>query len=447
VTDPRRQLPSIDALLAGPGVAALLAEHPRALVVKAARAAVDAARLSGGAAPAEGWDAAVRAAVVRLAEPSLAPVINATGVVLHTNLGRAPLAAAAIAAITRVAVGYAALEYDLGRGTRGSRHAHCRDLLVELTRASDALVVNNAAGALLLALSALARGGEAVVSRGELVEIGGSFRIPDIMARSGAKLIEVGTTNRTHPQDYDRALTAGSRVLLKVHRSNFQVTGFTADVAVVELAEMAHARGIACVYDLGSGLLMNLAEWGLSGEPTVPEAVAAGADLVVFSGDKLLGGPQAGILVGTEQAIAACRADPIARAVRADKLTLAALEATLALYRDHATARREVPVLRMLTEDPESVRARAEAILKGAEMRGDAQLVQGDSEVGGGSFPGAKLQTWLVGIKHPAPDTYLAQLRSFDPPIIARVAGSRVLLDARTIFPEQLETVIAALRG
>ena len=442
MNDPRRNLPSVDSLLAGPGVAALLATHPRALVLKAARAAVDAARLSGGSAPSEGWDEAIRVAVRRLAEPSLAPVINATGVVLHTNLGRAPLAAAAIAAMTRVASGYAALEYDLGRGTRGSRHAHCRDLLVELTRASDALVVNNAAGALLLALSAVAGGGEAVVSRGELVEIGGSFRIPDIMARSGAKLVEVGTTNRTHPQDYDRALTPDSKILLKVHRSNFQVTGFTADVAVVELAEMAHARGLACVYDLGSGLLLDLSEWGLSGEPTVPEGVAAGADLVVFSGDKLLGGPQAGILVGTEQAIAACRADPIARAVRADKLTLAALEATLALYRDHVTARREVPVLRMLTEDLESVKRRATALLQG--VGGTGELIEGDSEVGGGSFPGAKLKTWLVGL----PEERLAErLRSFDPPIIARVAGSRVLLDARTIFPKQVETVIAALRG
>ena len=436
MTDPRRQLPSIDALLAGPGVAPLLAEHPRALVVKAARAAVDQARVTGGTAPPEGWDEAVRAAVRRLAVPSLAPVINATGVVLHTNLGRAPLAQAAIAAITRVAQGYSALEYDLGRGTRGSRHTHCRDLLVELTGAADALVVNNAAGALLLALSALARAGDAVVSRGELVEIGGSFRIPDIMARSGAKLVEVGTTNRTHPQDYDRALTADSRVLLKVHRSNFQVTGFTADVAVVELAEMAHARRLACVYDLGSGLLLNLSAWGLSGEPTVPEGVAAGADLVVFSGDKLLGGPQAGILVGTEPAIAACRADPIARAVRADKLTLAGLEATLALFRDRETAIREIPVLRMLTENEESIRARAERL--------GGQLIEGDSEVGGGSFPGAKLRTWLAGF----PDESLAErLRANDPPIIARVAGSRVLLDARTIFPEQVETVIAALRG
>jgi L-seryl-tRNA(Ser) seleniumtransferase len=450
MSDPRRGLPSVETLLAGPGVGALLAEHSRALVVKAARAAVEAARTNGGVAPAEGWDEAVRAAVARLAERSLAPVINATGVVLHTNLGRAPLADAAIAALTQVARGYSALEYDLGRGARGSRHAHCRDLLVELTGAADALVVNNTAGALLLALSALAgggRGGGAVVSRGELVEIGGSFRIPDIMARSGAKLVEVGTTNRTHPSDYERALTNESKVLLKVHRSNFQVTGFTADVAVVELAEMAHARGLACVYDLGSGLLINLSDYGLSGEPTVPEGVAAGADLVVFSGDKLLGGPQAGILVGSEAAIAACRADPIARAVRADKLTLAALEATLALYRDEEAARQRIPVLRMLTEPLALVKERAEAIVTGSQLGETAQLVEGDSEVGGGSFPGAKLKTWLVGIRHPAPDAYLAQLRSLEPPIIARVAGSRVLLDARTIFPGQVETVIAALKA
>jgi len=435
-TDPRRQLPSIDALLAGPGVAELLAVHPRSLVVNAVRAVVDAARTNGGAAPPEGWDAAVRAAALRLATPSLAPVINATGVVLHTNLGRAPLAEAAIAAITRVARGYAALEYDLGRGTRGSRHAHCRDLLVELTGAADAMVVNNAAGAVLLALSALARGGDAIVSRGELVEIGGSFRIPDIMARSGAKLVEVGTTNRTHPHDYERALLSDSRVLLKVHRSNFQVTGFTTDVAVVELAELAHSRGIACVYDLGSGLMINLSDWGLSGEPTVPEAVAAGADLVIFSGDKLLGGPQAGILVGSETAITSCRADPIARAVRADKLTLAGLEATLGLYRDKDAAIHAIPILNMLTENEESIRERASRL--------GGELIEGDSEVGGGAFPGAKLRTWLAGF----PDEALAKrLRANDPPIIARVAGGRVLLDARTILPEQVEIVIAALRG
>ncbi|MEX2155964.1 MAG: L-seryl-tRNA(Sec) selenium transferase [Gemmatimonadales bacterium] len=434
MTDPRRHLPAVDALLAEPGVATLLAEHPRALVLKAVREAVDRARVSGGTAPAEGWDAAVRAAVARLVVPSLAPVINATGVVLHTNLGRAPLAPAAIAALTRVAEGYAALEYDLGRGTRGSRHAHCRDLLVELTGATDALVVNNAAGAVLLALSALARGGEAIVSRGELVEIGGSFRIPDIMARSGAQLVEVGTTNRTHKKDYEAALSDASRVLLKVHRSNFEVRGFTADVPVAELAELAHARGVACLYDLGSGLLLDLGKWGLSGEPTVREAVASGADVVAFSGDKLLGGPQAGILVGSEAAIAACRADPFARTVRADKLTLAALEATLALYRDPEVARQEIPVLRMLTEDLESIKRRAERL--------GGQLVEGESEVGGGSFPGATLKTWLVSL----PDESAAsRLRANDPPIIARVAGGRTLLDARTIFPDQIQTVRAAL--
>jgi L-seryl-tRNA(Ser) seleniumtransferase len=441
MTDPRRRLPAVDALLEDPGIAPLLAAHPRALVVRAVRETVDAARASGGAAPAEGWHAAVRMAVARLAAPSLAPVINATGVVLHTNLGRAPLAAAAIAALTRVAGGYSALEYDLGRGARGSRHAHCRDLLVELTGAPDALVVNNAAGAVLLALSALARGGGAIVSRGELVEIGGSFRIPDIMARSGAQLVEVGTTNRTHRKDYEAALNSGSRLLLKVHRSNFQLSGFTADVPAAELAELAHARGVAFLYDVGSGLLLDLTPWGLTDEPTVLDALANNTDVVTFSGDKLLGGPQAGILLGSAAAIAACRADPIARAVRADKLTLAALEATLALYRDPETARREIPVLRMLTEDLESIKRRAE------RLGGD--LCEGESEVGGGSFPGggAKLKTWLVAVRNSEPDALVARLRAGDPPIIARIADGRVVLDARTILPDQVDAVARALHG
>src|SRR5437899_1559635 len=447
MTDPRRQLPSIDALLAGPGVARLLAEHPRGLVVKAARETVDAARVNGGATPPDGWDAAVEAAVARLAVPSLAPVINATGVVLHTNLGRAPLAGAAIAALTSVARGYAALEYDLGRGTRGSRHAHCRDLLVELTGAADALVVNNAAGAVLLALSALARDGEAVVSRGELVEIGGSFRIPDIMARSGARLVEVGTTNRTHLRDYAAAVTHQTRVLLKVHRSNFQVTGFTADVPAAELAQLARASGAASLYDLGSGLLLDLSPWGLAGEPTVHEALASQVDLVAFSGDKLLGGPQAGILLGSAAAIQACRKDPLARAVRSDKFTVEALEATLALYRDPEAARREIPVLRMLTEDVADIRRRGEALQRGIGQ--DMDLVVGESEVGGGSFPGAKLKTWLVALTADklTADSVAGRLRGGSPPIIARIADDRVVLDPRTIFPEQIELVARAVRA
>ncbi len=302
--------------------------------------------------------------------------------------------------------------------------------------------MNNAAGAVLLALSALARGGAAIVSRGELVEIGGAFRIPDIMARSGVTLVEVGTTNRTHPHDYERALTPESKILLKVHRSNFQVSGFTAEVPAAQLAALAHARKVPFLYDLGSGLLLDLAPWGLTGEPTIAAAVASGADLITFSGDKLLGGPQAGILLGSEAAIAACRADPIARAVRADKLTLAALEATLALYRDPETARREIPVLRMLTEDLEGVKRRGEALLKGVR---NAELVQGESEVGGGSFPGAKLPTWLVAIRHPAPDTLAGRLRGAEPPVIARIVADRVVLDPRTILPDQIDATARAI--
>jgi len=447
MTDPRRRLPAVEALLAEPDIAALVAAHPRSVVVRAVRETIEGARTTGGAAPAEGWGAAVLARVHRLAAPSLEPVINATGVVLHTNLGRAPLAGPAIAAMARIAGSYSNLEYDVTRGTRGSRHGLCRDLLVELTGAPDALVVNNAAGALLVALSALARDGAAIVSRGELVEIGGAFRIPDIMARSGAKLVEVGTTNRTHRKDYEAALTPDARLLLKVHRSNFQVTGFTTEVPATELAELARAQGVASLYDLGSGLLLDLAPWGLSGEPGVREGLASGVDAVVFSGDKLLGGPQAGILLGARAAIDACRKDPLARAVRSDKFTLAALEATLALYRDPERARTEIPVLKMLTEDVTQIRRRAEALQKNVGKMAD--LIEGESEVGGGSFPGAKLPTWLVRLtpRHLTPDTLSARLRDGEPPIIPRIAGDHVLLDPRTIFPEQLETVAGAVRA
>ena len=440
MTDPRRRLPSVDTLLVQPAIAALVGPHPRSLVVRAVRDALDQARGAGGAEPDEGWSTAVAGRLARAAAPSFVPVINATGVVLHTNLGRAPLAGPAIEAMCRAAEGYSTLEYDIGRGARGSRHRHCRDLLVELTGAEDAIVVNNAAGGVLLALAALARegGGEAIVSRGELVEIGGSFRIPDVMARSGARLVEVGTTNRTHLKDYEQALTHQTRVLLKVHRSNFQLSGFTADVEVAELAQLARAGGAASVYDVGSGLLLDLTPWGLAGEPTVPAAVASGVDLVICSGDKLLGGPQAGILVGRAAAIAACRQDPLARAVRSDKFTLAALEATLALYRDPERARREIPVLRMLTEDVDNIRRRGEALREG--VGGEALLIEGDSEVGGGSFPGTTLKTWLVALApdHLTADVLAERLRRGDPPVIARIHDGRVVLDPRTIFPDQV---------
>jgi L-seryl-tRNA(Ser) seleniumtransferase len=439
----------VDALLGAPDVAPLLDAHPRPLVVRALRAALAAARAAGGDAPGQGWGAAAARHLASTTAPSLVPVVNATGVVLHTNLGRAPLAARAVAAIQGAATGYTALEYDLGRGVRGSRNLHGRDLLVELTGAEDALVVNNAAAALLLALSALARDGEAVVSRGELVEIGGAFRIPDILARSGAALVEVGTTNRTHADDYRQAIRPATRLLLKVHRSNFQVTGFTAEVPASGVAELARAAGVASLYDVGSGLLLDLTPWGLGGEPLVRDAVAAGGDLVVFSGDKLLGGPQAGILVGRAAAIAACRADPVARAVRADKLTLAALEATLALYRDPDTARREIPVLRMLTLDSSALRAQAERLCDALPPAAAARLTDGTTEVGGGSFPGVTLPAVLVVLRPaaPGPDELLRRLRDAPTSVIARIADGNVVLDPRTLLPGDADHVVRAVAG
>ena len=453
MSDPRRRLPGIDALLTEPAIAALLAAHPRSLVLRAARDAVEAARSNGGAPPAEGWPTAIAGRVARYARPSLVPVINATGVVLHTNLGRAPLAPAALEALQRAGAGYTTLEYDLARGERGSRHRLCRDLLVELTGAEDAMVVNNAAAALLLALSALARGGAAIVSRGELVEIGGQFRIPDVLARSGATLVEVGTTNRTHREDYVKAIGPDTRLLLKVHRSNFQITGFTTEVAAPEIAEIARARGLTTLYDLGSGLMIDLSRWGLSGEPSVPAALATGVDAVVFSGDKLLGGPQAGILLGTKAVVAACRSDPVARAVRADKFTLAALEATLALYRDPEVARREIPTLQMLTASPEDLKRRAETLARALPDAARAEVREGASEVGGGSFPGAVLPTWLVrlDVEHPTANLVAERLRSADPPVIARIERDRVVLDPRTVAVSDegalVRAVTAALDG
>lgn len=446
MTDARRQLPAVDTLLGDPGVAHLLAAHPRSVVVRAVRDTLDAARGRGGAPPSEGWAAAVGTRAASIALGSLEPVVNATGVVLHTNLGRAVLADAAIQALQRAAGQYSALEYDLGRGARGSRYEHCRALLAELTGAEDGLVVNNAAAGLVLALTALARNGEAIVSRGELIEIGGAFRIPDILERSGAHLVEVGTTNRTHYTDYVRAISPATRVLLKVHRSNFQVVGFTTEVSPAELAALARDRGLASLYDLGSGLLLDLTPWGLVGEPTLGTAVASGVDLVVCSGDKLLGGPQAGIMVGKRAAIEACRNDPLARAVRPDKLTLAALEATLALYRDAGVARRAIPVLRMLTASADDLRATATE-LAALLPRGMADVIPGQSEIGGGSFPGTTLATWLVRVQpgRLTADGLCEKLRTGSPALVARIADGHVVLDVRTLLPGQIPPAAAAM--
>ncbi|MGH7591901.1 MAG: L-seryl-tRNA(Sec) selenium transferase, partial [Gemmatimonadales bacterium] len=350
MTDPRRELPSVGKLLEEPRIGALLDAAPRSAVVAAIRDVLTGARKRAGAP--DDWAAAVRERLLERAEPSLNPVLNATGVVLHTNLGRAPLAESAQAAVAAIAGGYSTLEFDLHAGIRGHRADHSRALLAELTGAEDALVVNNAAGALVLALQALSRGREVIISRGELIEIGGSFRIPEILETSGATLREIGTTNRTHLQDYEAALGTSTGAILIVHRSNFAQRGFVASPAPSDVAALATTRGIPCIYDVGSGLLADLSDRGLTSEPRVVDGVASGAGLVIFSGDKLLGGPQAGCLVGSGDLIRRCREHPLARALRADKLTLAALDATLRLYQDPDRARREIPVLAMLTIEP-----------------------------------------------------------------------------------------------
>ncbi len=446
MTDPRRELPAVERLLGEPSLTELLARVGRPAVLAAARAVLARARASGSP-PADGWPAAVDREVAASVRPALPTVLNATGVVIHTNLGRAPLAGEAVAAMVEAARGYAALEYDLEGAGRGERGAGVRRLLAELAGAEDALVVNNAAGALVLALNTLAAGREVLLSRGELVEIGGSFRIPEILERSGARLCEVGTTNRTHLADYARAIGPDTAAILTVHRSNFRQSGFVATPPPAELAALARERGLPYVHDVGSGLLLDLAPWELAGEPRVPEAVADGAGLVIFSGDKLLGGPQAGCLAGAAALVAACGANPLARALRAGKLTLAALDATLALYRDPAAAVARIPVLAMLTTAPGALAARAERIAGQAPAAFRPRVVPGASVVGGGAFPDAVLPTSLVSLDPGAEgaESLAARMRAATPPLVARVADGRVLLDPRTLPDDAVPAVVAAL--
>jgi len=430
------RLPSVERL------ASRLPE-PHRLAVVAAREAIEAAReavLGGAPTPKEEElerDAGRRLA--RLAQPSLRRVVNATGVVLHTNLGRAPLAPAAVAQVTAVAAGYGNLEYDLERGTRGTRGAHVEGLLRELGGAEAALAVNNNAAAVMLALAALAGDGEVLVSRGELVEIGGSFRIPDILAHSGATLVEVGTTNRTRLEDYAGAIGERTTAILRVHRSNFQIVGFTEQPRVDELAALARERGIAMVDDLGSGALGEVHD-----EPTVRAAVATGADLVCCSGDKLLGGPQAGILFGRAEAVERCRRHPLARAMRLDKLQLAALEATLRLHRDEGPG--AVPALAMIEASEEELRQRAEAMA--TAIGGAAEVGRESGAPGGGSLADVALEgsVCLVDPGEVGADAFLARLRENDPPVIARIVRRRVVLDPRTMDDEEAAQAAAAAR-
>jgi L-seryl-tRNA(Ser) seleniumtransferase len=448
MTDHRRALPSVDRLLQEPGVRALCDLAPRNVVAGAVRDAIARARTRRAGIP-DDWTAEVADLVRQRLRPSLAPVLNATGIVLHTNLGRAPLAAAAVTALAAVASGYSTLEYDLATGTRGSRSDHGRTLLARLSGAEEALVVNNAAGALVLALNATAAGREVLISRGELIEIGGSFRIPDILEKSGARLREVGTTNRTHLADYRAALGPETGAILTVHRSNFEQRGFVTTPAPADLAMLARETGVPYLHDIGSGLLTDLSAWGLTTEPRVSDAVTAGADLVLFSGDKLLGGPQAGCIVGARTLVERCRANPLARALRADKLTLAALEATLALHEDPATAQREIPVLRMLTADAATLLARAQRLVTAIPMRYAPSLAPGTSAVGGGAFPGAVLPTTLVSLDagEIGANGLALRLRLGAPPVIARVERDRVALDPRTLSDDDVPVVVAALMG
>ena len=450
-----RALPSVDALTRE------LAERPevagisRPRLTATVRSVLDAERrrVAGGQAASDRATLASRVLdTLRPGAFSLRPVINATGVVLHTNLGRALLSPLARERLGVVAEAYSNLEMDLTSKERGSRYSHVEELLCRLTGAEEALVVNNNAAAVLLALETLARGREVVVSRGELIEIGGEFRIPDIMARSGAILAEVGTTNRTHLKDYVAAIGPATALLLKVHTSNYRVVGFTAEVSSRELTELGHARSLPVMEDLGSGSLIDLRPYGFPHEPTVPEVVAAGVDVVSFSGDKLLGGPQAGILVGKGEIISRLKKNPLNRALRIDKFTIAALEATLAAY-EAGTALRTIPTLRLLTDPLAAIRARARRLLTAltgdVRVRLDARVVDSQSQVGGGALPTVELPTAAVAVgseAHPARVLDEA-LRRGEPAVLGRIVDDRLLLDCRTVLPAQVSALAAALRA
>ena len=449
-----RHLPSVDSLLSEERIKQLEETYPHQLLVDLVRQRLERERLAIAAGnPCPSIDEIVESISAQLRElenPSLRPVINATGVILHTNLGRAPLSHEAIEAMDTAARGYCNLEFDLDSGTRGSRHVHIKRLLCQLTGAEAALVVNNNASAVLLGLTALARRKEVIVSRGQAVEIGGSFRIPDVMRQSGAKLVEVGTTNCTYVADYEQAINPHTAALMRVHASNFQVTGFTHSITLEELVTIGQRYDLPVFDDLGSGCFLDTTTFGLNPEPMVQQSVAVGAGLVFFSGDKLVGGPQAGIIVGKKQFIDKLRKHPLARAGRIDKIRLAGLAATLIHYLKGEAAEK-IPVWQMLSEPLEEIERRASMW---AQPLGElAQVIAGESMVGGGSLPGSTLPTRLVAIgggkggSRSKVQTLAQKLRRQQFPIIGRISGDALLLDPRSVLPEEDQIMLKALRN
>lgn len=454
-----KQLPAIDRLLNAPPLLSLAEQVPRSVLLEAAQETVAALRqellnLSAAAAPDLSVETVAERAAHLAAEkmrPSLRHVINATGTLLHTNLGRAPLAQCALEAIADVSRTYSNLEFDLESGERGHRFAHVEKLLCRLTGAESAAVVNNNAGAVLLALTALAKGREAIVSRGEMVEIGGAFRVPEVMAAGGVRLKEVGTTNKTHLRDYREAISAETGLLMKVHTSNYRIVGFTAAVSGAELVALGQEQGLPVLEDLGSGMLFDLCPFGLPQEPTVAEAVAAGIDVITFSGDKLLGGPQAGLIVGKKAAIAKIRQHPMARALRIDKLSLTALEATLRLYLDRERAITEIPVLQMLAAPAEAIKKRCQRLARKLRPVLGEQvtiaIIAEPAAIGGGALPLTQLPGYALALTPQgiSVDTLAARLRQGTPPVIGRIQEGRLLVNPRTLFAAEEPQLLAAL--
>ncbi len=454
INDKLRNLPKTDEIIQREELASEIAGSSREIVLEAVRGAVDELRqsiLAGEDAEIEMESIlqAVKSRIRRLERRNLRRVINGTGIILHTNLGRARLNPRIAAAIAEAAENFSNLEYDLDRGQRGSRHQHISALAARITGAEDAMVVNNNAAAVALCLSALAQDREVVVSRGELVEIGGAFRVPEIMEQSGAFLKEVGTTNKTKLSDYENAIGENTGALLKVHTSNYRIIGFTEEAALSDMAELGHRSGLPVLYDMGSGLLLNLREYGVD-EPTVQEGLAAGADVVMFSGDKLLGGPQAGIVVGKKEYIERMKKHPMARMVRSDKLTLAGLEETFRIYLDREKALKEIPVLEMISADREELKEKALRLLALIEGRMGgcrAELVEECSQIGGGSAPMLDLPTFALAFSPEVMtvDQLEKRLRDHEIPIIARISRDRLLLDVRTIGEKEFSVIAKAM--